>query len=173
MGKPKPKAPGGIAPIAEVRRWFDLALQKTDPRPLDAAYQRLAREFQILVNRQNNVELERPPAPAVTASKAGEGRLDPASIRLDGLPAARAGILESLHHRRQELKDVSPAEELDKRVRNVMAAANQLMAAANALEDWAGGYQWTDEDGHISLVEVKDILQRIGAAASGMAYGCT
>jgi hypothetical protein len=46
------------APTAVVRRWFDDALGKDDPKPSRAACERLAREFQIIINRQNNAELK-------------------------------------------------------------------------------------------------------------------
>jgi hypothetical protein len=120
--------PNWRAPTSKVLRWFDDALPATDPRPSTAVCERLAREFQIIANRQNNAELERHgPVPLIL------------------------------------LKDVSPAEEMDKRVRKFMSVANQLLVAANELEDYARGYQWTDGNDTISLEDVKHFLGRIGA----------
>jgi hypothetical protein len=46
------------APTAIVRRWFDDALDSDDPKPSRAACEQLAREFQTIINRQNNAQLE-------------------------------------------------------------------------------------------------------------------
>jgi hypothetical protein len=46
------------APTAIVRRWFDDALDSNDPKPSRAACEQLAREFQTIINRQNNAQLE-------------------------------------------------------------------------------------------------------------------
>jgi hypothetical protein len=62
------------------------------------------------------------------------------------------------------LKDVSPAEEMGKRIGNFMSLANQLLFAARELEDYAGGYQWMHENGSTSLADIEHILVRIGAA---------
>jgi hypothetical protein len=123
--KPRIAPNNCLAPTAKVQNWFDDALRKDDPKPSRAACDRLAREFQIIVNRHNNAERARErPVPF------------------------------------GELKDVSLAEELNKRVRKVTAAAKQLMVAANELEDYAGGYQWTDKV-PLSLDDVKDVLEQI------------
>jgi hypothetical protein len=105
-----------------VQRWFDDALHDDDPKPQRDVCARLAREFQIIVNRHNNAELER----------RGDVAL-------------------------KELKDVDPAEWLNKRVRSFTAAAKQLMVEANKIEDFAGGYQW----GVVSLWDVKHILAQV------------
>jgi hypothetical protein len=110
------------APTAKVQRWFDDALGNDDPKPSRAACERLARDFQIIVNRHNNAELER------------SGDATP-----------------------EKLKDLSLAEELNKRVRKVMDGAKQMLAEVRELEDFAGGYQW----GAVSLEDVRDVLQRI------------
>jgi hypothetical protein len=61
------------------------------------------------------------------------------------------------------LKDVSPTEELNKRVRKFKGVANQLLTAASEVEDYGGGYRWTDHSGTVSLEDIKEILARIGA----------
>ncbi len=63
-----------------------------------------------------------------------------------------------------ELKDVSPAAELDKRVARLMRAANAVLAAGEELEDYNGGYVWECiGGGSVSLDDVKKMLGRIGA----------
>jgi hypothetical protein len=120
--KPRIAPKNHLAPAEKVRRWFDHALDHDDPKPQPAVCARLARQFQIIVNRHNNAELER---------------------RGDAAPEA--------------LKDVDPAECLNKKVRSFTAAAKQLMVEANEIEDFAGGHQW----GAVSLGDVKDILEQI------------
>jgi hypothetical protein len=120
--------PNMLASTMEVLRWFGDALPATDPRPSPADCNRLARQFQVIVNRQNNAELER------------HGRVPHSS-----------------------LKDVSPAEEMNKRVGKFISIANQLLFAARELEDYAGGYQWIHEKGSVFLEDIEHILRRIGA----------
>ena len=48
-----------MAPVSEVLRWFEEALRANDPKPSHVDCERLARQFQVIVNRQNNAELER------------------------------------------------------------------------------------------------------------------
>jgi hypothetical protein len=50
-----------------------------------------------------------------------------------------------------------------KRVGKFMGVANQLLFAARELEDFAGGYQWIDENGSVALEDIEHILLRIGA----------
>jgi hypothetical protein len=46
-------------PHDEIRRWFDVALRPTDPRPRASVLDQLARELQIYLNRTNDAESKR------------------------------------------------------------------------------------------------------------------
>ena len=63
------------------------------------------------------------------------------------------------------LKDVSSAEEINKRVRKITARAKQMLADVSELEDFNGGYRW----GTISLEDVEEILERIIASPEASA----
>jgi len=62
-----------------------------------------------------------------------------------------------------KMKDVSPAEELNKKVQKIISAANEVLFAAQEVEEYAGGYQWEDEDGIVTLADLSHILKRIGS----------
>jgi hypothetical protein len=48
-------------------------------------------------------------------------------------------------------------------VRKFMVAANQLLVAAEELENYFGGYAWGKSGETILLADVQDLLGRIGA----------
>lgn len=129
LAKPKIAQYNRFADGRTVQKWFSDALKSDDAKPSLAACEKLAREFQITINRQNNAELE--------------------SCGSVPLP---------------ELKDVSPAEYLDRKVQKVISAANQVLVAARELKAYHGNYCWTDNhSGAVSLEDIEDMLRRIGA----------
>jgi hypothetical protein len=54
-------APRICIPAETVSIWFCDALKKDDPKPSLDACEKLVREFQSILNAQNNVQLERDP----------------------------------------------------------------------------------------------------------------
>jgi hypothetical protein len=111
--------------------WFDNTLGTDDPKPSFEACIKLARDFQIILNRHNNAELER-------------------IAELEGRP------VDPFEH-----KDVSWTEWEGKKIRKFKDAANHLMAEAEELEKWFGGYVW--ENSGVTLAEIQQLLGRIGA----------
>ncbi|HEY1474032.1 MAG TPA: nucleotidyltransferase domain-containing protein [Pseudolabrys sp.] len=126
----KPQMASRVVYGAEVQGWFEDALGRDDPKPSRDTCERLAREFRIVINQQNNAEIER-----------------------YGLKVRK--------------KDVSLAEEIDKRVGKIRAAANQTLIAASELEDFVGGYQWTDKFGTVSLADIQHVLTRVAFSPIG------
>lgn len=99
-----------------IRRWFDNALRTDDPKPSFESCFKLARAFQIILNRHNNAGLER-------------------IAELEGRPVDP-----------WELKDVSWTELVGKRFREFMDAAHHLMAKAEELggHEWGNGTTLAD-----------------------------
>jgi hypothetical protein len=117
----------------KISGWFSDELDRDDPKPSFEACIRLARDFQIILNRHNNAELER-------------------IAELEGRP------VDPFEH-----KDVSWAEWEGKKIRKFKDAANHLMAEAEELERWFGGYVWENSYGGVTLAEIQDVLGRTGA----------
>jgi hypothetical protein len=64
----------------------------------------------------------------------------------------------------ENLKDVDPQEEINKRVEAVREAANVVLVRAEELENYAGGYVWEHLDGtQTSLGDIRYALSGIGA----------
>jgi len=125
--------------------WFSDALGRDHPKPSSEACIKLARKIQIILNRHNNAELE-------SIAELEDRPVDPF-----------------------KLKDVWGAELEGKIIRRFMAAANNLMAEAEVVENFYGGYVWRDrlnnaelegrEDSHgvVTLADIQHLLGRIGA----------
>jgi len=110
--------------------WFSGALGRDHPKPSFEACIRLARRFQIILNQHDNAELE----------------------RIAELEGRRVDLFQ--------LKDVSGAELEGKIIRGVMDAANHLMAEAEEVEKFFGGYVFRNS---VTLAEIQHVLGRIGA----------
>jgi hypothetical protein len=117
----------------KISGWFSDELVRDDPKPSFEACIKLARDFQIILNRHNNAELER-------------------IAELEGRPVDPF-----------ELKDLSWAELEGIIIRGFVDAANHLMSKAEEVEKFFGGYVWKHNYGGGTLAEVQQVLGRIGA----------
>lgn len=118
-----------------VKKWFEDALKPGEPRPSLEVCDGLAREFRRAINK------------AATRYFDQHGI---SSVRKNGK------VLE-VRRLDEDFGDI-----LEGMVKRVIAAADQVLIAARELEDYAGGYVWGVEE-PVSLVEVQEILIRIGA----------
>ena len=110
--------------------WFSDALGRDDQKPSFEGCIKLARDFQFILNRHNNAELER-------------------IAELEGRPVDPF-----------KLKDVSWDELEGKIIRGFMNAAHRLMAEAEEVEKFFGGYVFKNS---VTLAEIQHLLGRIGA----------
>jgi hypothetical protein len=65
------------------------------------------------------------------------------------------------------LKDPSPAEELEKRLAQLRAAAKALLAEADAIRSFCGNHRWSDKEGTFDLDDIETLLWRIVLAPEG------